>query len=93
VSSILEQAVYSEGRSKPFGELTRGEVRARADELRAAGGFGPTTRIVPVAMAWAELARTMEKEGAARVADLTEPVLAERAERLWIVPPGGSLLP
>ena len=91
--SVLEQPVFSDGRSKPFGELTRDEVAARAAELRAAGGFGPTTRIVPVAMAWAELARTMESEGAELVRDLTEPILDARAERLWIVPPGGTLLP
>ena len=91
--SVLEQPVFSDGRSKPFGELTRDEVAARAAELRAAGGFGPTTRVLPVAMAWAELARTMEREGAEAVGDLSEETLAARAERLWVVPPGGSLLP
>jgi hypothetical protein len=89
---VVDQPVFSGGRTKPFGELTLEEVRARADELRAAGGFGPTTRVVPVAMAWAELARTMESEGAKSVADLPEGALDERAERLWIRPPGGSLL-
>lgn len=92
--SILEQPVFSGERSLPFGELTRDQVAARAAELRAAaGGFGPTTRVLPVALAWAELARTMEREGARTVAELGEATLAERAERLWIVPPGGSLLP
>jgi hypothetical protein len=43
-------------------------------------------------MAWAELARFMEKEHAGHVADLDEQAIAERAERLWIIPPGGSLL-
>jgi hypothetical protein len=92
--SILEQPVFSGERSRPFGELTRAEVLARAAELRAAaGGFGPTTRVLPVALAWAELARTMEQAGADSVADLDEQALADRAERLWIVPPGGTLLP
>jgi hypothetical protein len=43
-------------------------------------------------MAWAELARAMERAGANVVRDLSESELANRAERLWIVPPGGSLL-
>ena len=48
---------------------------------------------MPVAMAWAELARTMEREHVESVSELSESLLAERAERLWIVPPGGTLLP
>jgi hypothetical protein len=90
--TILEQPVFSSGQSKPFGDLTREEVAARAAELRSVGGVGPTTRVVPVAMAWAELARAMERAGANVVRDLSESELANRAERLWIVPPGGSLL-
>jgi hypothetical protein len=35
----------------------------------------------------------MEQAGADSVADLDEQVVADRAERLWIVPPGGTLLP
>jgi hypothetical protein len=34
----------------------------------------------------------MEQRGAATVAQLGEDEAAARAERLWIVPPGGSLL-
>jgi hypothetical protein len=91
--SILEQTVFSGGRAKPFGELTREEVRSRAAELKAVSGTGPTVKVVPVAMAWGELARTMDSEGAERVSDLDEATITARAERLWIVPPGGSLLP
>lgn len=91
--TVLEQPVFAGGRSKPFGELTRDEVQARADELRAAGGAGPMTRVIPVAMAWSELARAMEREGASSVAELGEEALDARAQRLWIVPPGGTLLP
>ena len=40
----------------PFGELTADDARARADELRAAIGWGPTARVAPVALAWRELA-------------------------------------
>jgi hypothetical protein len=90
--SVLDRQVHAGGRSKAFGELTLEDVQARADELRSVSGFGPTVRVVPVAQAWGELARTMQQHGAARVADLGEAEAAARAERLWIVPPGGSLL-
>ena len=43
-------------------------------------------------MAWGELARLMDGAQAQTVADLDHAVVAERAERLWVVPPGGSLL-
>ena len=51
------------------------------------GGIGS------VALAWSELAGLMERTGARTVADLDRDAVAERAEKLWIVPPGGSLLP
>ena len=91
--TVLAESVFAGGRSKPFGELTIDEVKARADELRGVAGFGPTARVAPVAMAWGELGRTMQSEGANQVSDLDPALLADRAEALWIVPPGGSLLP
>ena len=90
--SILAERVYAGGRSKPFGEVTAEEVRARADELRATTGWGPTARVAAVAMAWGELARLMDGSQAQTVADLDPEEVAARAERLWVVPPGGSLL-
>ena len=90
--SILGERVYAGGRSKPFGELTAEEVRARADELRAATGWGPTAKVAAVAMAWGELARLMDGADAQTVADLDPEEVAGRAQRLWVVPPGGSLL-
>ena len=89
---VLAEPVFGGGRTKPFAEMTADEVRARADELRAATGWGPTARVASVARAWGELARLMEERGAAAVADLDRDEVAERAERLWVVPPGGSLL-
>jgi hypothetical protein len=89
---VLGEPVYAGGRSKPFGEMTAEEVRARAAELRAATGWGPTAKVAGVAMAWAELSRLMDDAGADTVADLDRDAVAERAERLWVVPPGGSLL-
>ena len=87
----LGRPVSVGGAEKPFGELTLADVRARADELRAAAGWGPTARVAPVARAWADLARAMEAAAAAVVADLGGEAEA-MAGRLWVVPPGGSLL-
>ena len=89
---VLATRVHAGGGSKPFSELTLEEVRARGDELRQAAGWGPTARVGPVAMAWSELARLMQADGAATVGELDPAAVVERAEKLWIVPPGGSLL-
>jgi hypothetical protein len=89
---VLAEQVFSGGRSKPFAEMTAEEVRSRAAELRAATGWGPTAKVASVAMAWAVFARLMEETGSATVADLDREAVAEHAEKLWVVPPGGSLL-
>jgi hypothetical protein len=89
---VLGEHVFAGGRSKPFRELTADEVRERAAELKAATGWGPTARVAGVAMAWAELGRLMEHVEAATVGELRADAVAERAEKLWVVPPGGSLL-
>ena len=90
--TVLAEPVFGGGRSKPFAEMTADEVRSRAAELKAATGWGPTARVAGVAMAWGELARLMHEAGARTVADLDRDAVAERAEKLWVVPPGGSLL-
>jgi hypothetical protein len=90
--TVLAEPVFAGGRSKPFAELTVEEVRARAEELRAATGWGPTAKVASVAMAWGAFARLMEEQGAAIVADIDREAVAEHAEKLWVVPPGGSLL-
>lgn len=89
---VMAQPVFAGGSSKPFGEVTIGEVLERAEELRAAAGWGPTVKVGSVARAWSELGSVMEEAGAATVADLDHQAVAERAERLWVIPPGGSLL-
>lgn len=89
---VLAEPVFAGGRSKPFAELTAEEVQARATELKAATGWGPTAKVASVAMAWSELARLMEQSKAATVAELEPDAVAQRAEKLWVVPPGGSLL-
>jgi hypothetical protein len=84
--------VFTRGANVPFGELTVDDARARADELRAAIGWGPTARVAPVALAWRELAGTMERNSAAAVSDLDPDVIVHLAPWMWIVPPGGGLL-
>jgi hypothetical protein len=90
--TVLAEPVFAGGRSKPFAELTAEEVRARADELKAAAGWGPTAKVASVAMAWSVFARLMEQQGAATVAEVDREAVAEHAEKLWVIPPGGSLL-
>jgi hypothetical protein len=88
LDELLTTLVYTNGSNRPFGELTLDDVRARADELRAATGWGPTARVAPVARAWRELSNEMERSGARSVRELDRPVLAELAPRLWVVLPG-----
>jgi hypothetical protein len=92
VDEILAEPVFAGGRSKPFAELTADEVSARADELKAATGWGPTAKVAGVALAWSEFGRLMERSGATTVGELDREAVAAHAERLWVVPPGGSLL-
>lgn len=90
--STLAQQVYTAEGYKPFGELTLGDVEARAAELASVTGWGPTARVGAVARAWSELARAMRESSAATVAELAPGRVAELGEKLWVVPPGGSLL-
>ena len=91
-STVLDRSVYAGDRYKPFGEFTLRDVEDRASELRQATGWGPTARVGAVARAWSELAQTMAQAGAQTVGDLGLEVAGEFATRLWVVPPGGSLL-
>jgi hypothetical protein len=83
---VLDRPVHVPGGDKPFGELTRDEVTARANELKEATGWGPMMRVAPVARAWAELARAMDAVQADSVADLDAETLEALAEPLWISP-------
>ncbi len=90
---ILETKVsLGEAGSKPFGELTAEDVGAHGDRLAEASGWGTEKRVAPVANAWRTLAKLMGRDGVATVADLDPETVAKQAEKLWIVPPGGSLL-
>lgn len=90
---ILAERVSCAGGYKPFAEMTREDVGSRAAELRAAAEVpAMAQRMSAVASAWRGLADEMEREGAATVGELDHAGVVERAERLWVVPPGGSLL-
>jgi hypothetical protein len=88
VRQILEQQVYIRGANRPFAELTRDDASARADELRAAVGWGPTARVAPVARAWRELAIAMDRAGVGAVGELEPDVLVDLAPKLWVTLPG-----
>jgi len=89
---IVSRGVFIRGADRPFGELTLEDARTRADELRAAIGWGPTVRVAPVAQAWRELTMVMERTGSASVGELDPEVLLELAQRLWVVFPGGAMM-
>ena len=89
---VLAEQVYASGGYKAFAEMTAEEVAARATELRAAADGPMAQRVGPVAAVWEGLAAAMRREGALKVGDLEESVLLPRADRLWVVPPGGSFL-
>ncbi len=89
---VLAQPVYAGDQYKPFGKFTLRDVELRAGELRQATGWGPTAKVGAVARAWSELARAMAQAGAHTVGDLGAEVATDFAARLWVVPPGGSLL-
>jgi hypothetical protein len=92
VTDPFARPVHAGGADKPFGELSIDDVSAHAAELASAVGWGPTARVASVARAWRELAAHMADSGAQTVADLGAQSAAEFAERLWVLPPGGSLL-
>jgi hypothetical protein len=88
VERVLGQEVFIRGANRPFGDLTRDDAASRADELRAAVGWGPTARVAPVAQAWRELAMAMDRTGATTVRELDADTLRALAPRLWVTLPG-----
>lgn len=88
----LDRPVYAEDGYKAFGEFTLTDVQARAAELAAATGWGPTARVAGVARGWSELGRAMTAARVSRVRELPIEVAEEFARKVWVVPPGGSLL-
>lgn len=77
---------------KPFGAFTVADVEDRARELSGLSGWGPTARVASVARAWRELALAMDAAGAGTVAELGADAALGFARKVWVVPPGGSLI-
>ena len=90
VEQIVQQQVYIRGANRPFGELTTEDARGRADELKAATGWGPTARVASYAFAWRELSMEMERSGVATVSELDPELLVSLAPKLWVALPGGG---
>lgn len=89
---VLTQTLYIRGANRPFGEVTREDAEFRGAELKAAVGFGPTAKVAPIASGWRELSRELERAGVRTVGELPRETVLAYAPKLWIVPPGGSLL-
>jgi len=90
VERIVQQQVYIRGANRPFGELTAEDARGRADELKAATGWGPTARVASYAFAWRELSVELERSGVATVSELDPELLVSLAPRLWVALKGGG---
>jgi hypothetical protein len=90
VERIVQQQVYIRDANRPFGEITAEDARERADELKAATGWGPTARVASYAFAWRELSMELERSGVATVSELDPDLLVSLAPRLWVVLPGGG---
>jgi hypothetical protein len=85
---LLDQQLYIGGANRSFRDVTLEDARSRADELRAATGFGPTARVAPVARAWRELTIEMDRAGCSTVGELDTATLTALAPKLWVVMPG-----
>jgi hypothetical protein len=89
---LLARDVYVGDGYRRFGEVTPEDARTLANRFSGLTGGGLEQKVAPVGLAWRELAELMEAEGAERVADLGPEKAVELAERLRVVPPGGSWL-
>ncbi|MFT3864479.1 MAG: hypothetical protein QM729_09410 [Solirubrobacterales bacterium] len=89
----LRRQVYVGDAYREFGGLTAADARAQAAALAGAGNWGPLARVAGVAQAWRELAAELERAGEESTVASLDPSTRERyARRLWVEPPGGSLL-
>lgn len=87
----LTRPIHIGGVNKTFGEVTLENARTQADELQGVAGWG-MSRVLPVARAWGDLARVMEKGSIARVDQLDDETVETMARKLWIIPPKGDSL-
>lgn len=91
-NDLLQRQVYMGDAYKPFGEVTAEDARAQAAKLRGITGGGLDAKVMPVRTGWLELAELLDSPGAT-VSDLDPETAAKFAERVWVIPPGGTLLP
>lgn len=89
---LLQRQVYIGDAYKSFGEVTAEDARAQAAKLRGITGGGLDAKVAPVKTGWLELAKLLDSPGAT-VSDLDAETVAAFAERVWVTPPGGTLLP
>jgi hypothetical protein len=92
LEQALAKPVSYDGEYRPFGGLAAADARKLGDELRAAGSWGPMSRVAGVAQAWGELAEEIEAADGERVRDLDPKRVVAFARRLWILPPPGGFL-
>ena len=92
VSDILARGVSIAGVETKFGEIDIEAARRQAAELKALQGWGPMAKVGSIARAWTELAQTLDKRGAATVADLDASAIITSATDLWVIPPGRSMV-
>ncbi len=92
VSDILARGVSIAGVETKFGTIDIDAARKQAAELKALQGWGPMAKVGSIARAWNELATTLEKRGAATVADLDASTIISSATDLWVIPPGRSMV-
>lgn len=84
LEDVLSNLVFMRGANRQLRELTLEDVRGRADELRSTVGWGPTARVAPIARAWAELAKEMERAGAQTVAEMPSETMLDVGPRMWV---------
>ncbi|MEA2298327.1 MAG: hypothetical protein QOF77_1263 [Solirubrobacteraceae bacterium] len=87
----LPRPIHIGGVNKTFGEVTIGDARTQAAELKGVAGWG-MSRVMPVARAWADLVRVMEAGNVAQVDQLDPETIDTMARKLWILPPKGDSL-
>lgn len=90
---ILDIIVHVGGVNKKFGEITEKDARTHGAQLKSMTGWGPTARVGTIARAWNGYATALKEGGFETAADLDDETLRKWAGDVWVVPPGGSLIP
>jgi len=89
---VLARQVYVGDRYKRFGELRRADAEELARSMSGHSGGGLEKHTMPIAAAWRELAGLLSRSDQETVADLDRDEAERLAERVRVIPPGGSWL-